>query len=274
MAFCPGSVIVAGMEQEDKTIERAAIFDFDIPCPHCEYNLRGLIEPRCPECGRIFDPYKVLHDFRETQPPLPILWVIRSVYNHPLRFWGLREVRRSRGPRRLQLFFALLYVPAALAMICVGLITSWGRPWQPGPAELLAGALFGALPYCLILYMLVLVHGILCRLGLIRSTAREGVRAAKEVVGYGLVWFAPVLVGVLLVGPYESAARRGIPSLQDQVLAAGGLAIVAASCLAWAITIYQGARFVSGGSRAVAIWCTAANPFWYLLGLAAILTFG
>src|SRR6476646_822679 len=26
----------------------------DIRCPLCEYNLRGLIESRCPECGRYF----------------------------------------------------------------------------------------------------------------------------------------------------------------------------------------------------------------------------
>lgn len=32
--------------------------DFDaeaIPCPGCEYDLRGQIEPRCPECGQRFE---------------------------------------------------------------------------------------------------------------------------------------------------------------------------------------------------------------------------
>lgn len=29
-------------------------FDADVPCPHCEYNLRGLTVPRCPECGEPF----------------------------------------------------------------------------------------------------------------------------------------------------------------------------------------------------------------------------
>ena len=27
----------------------------DIPCPECKYDLRGLTEPRCPECGRRFE---------------------------------------------------------------------------------------------------------------------------------------------------------------------------------------------------------------------------
>lgn len=30
--------------------------DQDAFCTHCQYNLRGLTEPRCPECGRPFDP--------------------------------------------------------------------------------------------------------------------------------------------------------------------------------------------------------------------------
>ena len=30
--------------------------DFHGFCPRCHYNLRGLAEPRCPECGRGFDP--------------------------------------------------------------------------------------------------------------------------------------------------------------------------------------------------------------------------
>jgi hypothetical protein len=26
----------------------------DLPCPRCQYNLRGLTVPRCPECGYHF----------------------------------------------------------------------------------------------------------------------------------------------------------------------------------------------------------------------------
>ena len=33
----------------------------DVVCPLCEYNLRGLSENRCPECGYVFDWNEVLH---------------------------------------------------------------------------------------------------------------------------------------------------------------------------------------------------------------------
>jgi hypothetical protein len=38
------------------TDDTAALLEFlrerDVACPLCEYNLRGLLTPRCPECGR------------------------------------------------------------------------------------------------------------------------------------------------------------------------------------------------------------------------------
>jgi hypothetical protein len=35
--------------------EQSPAIDIDLPCPLCDYNLRGLIEERCPECGEAFD---------------------------------------------------------------------------------------------------------------------------------------------------------------------------------------------------------------------------
>ena len=45
-------------------------------CPTCGYDLRGLSEPRCPECGEGFDPILL----RNTVPPWPF-WQDRE-------FWG------------------------------------------------------------------------------------------------------------------------------------------------------------------------------------------
>jgi len=36
-------------------VPRHGPFDVDILCPHCDYNVRGTPEDRCPECGRHFD---------------------------------------------------------------------------------------------------------------------------------------------------------------------------------------------------------------------------
>lgn len=37
------------------------LFDHDLPCPTCEYNLRMLRVPRCPECGTAFRWQALLH---------------------------------------------------------------------------------------------------------------------------------------------------------------------------------------------------------------------
>ena len=36
---------------------RARLAEMGLPiCAECDYDLRGQVEPRCPECGRAFDP--------------------------------------------------------------------------------------------------------------------------------------------------------------------------------------------------------------------------
>ena len=37
------------------------VFDRDLPCPNCRYNLRMLSTPRCPECGIVFRWQTLLH---------------------------------------------------------------------------------------------------------------------------------------------------------------------------------------------------------------------
>jgi hypothetical protein len=37
------------------------LFDRDLPCPRCQYNLRMLSTPRCPECGTVFRWQTLLH---------------------------------------------------------------------------------------------------------------------------------------------------------------------------------------------------------------------
>lgn len=44
------------------------LIDEDLPCPECEYNLRGLTMPRCPECGHRF-AWTDLPDMRNLSAP-------------------------------------------------------------------------------------------------------------------------------------------------------------------------------------------------------------
>src|SRR3954471_8593244 len=44
----------------------------DVPCPLCQYNLRGLLSPRCPECGRELQLTVGL-----TEPPMKA-WIVAA----------------------------------------------------------------------------------------------------------------------------------------------------------------------------------------------------
>ncbi len=43
----------------------------ELHCPHCGYNLRGLPEDRCPECGEAFDRQELVRLLTEEDQPLP-----------------------------------------------------------------------------------------------------------------------------------------------------------------------------------------------------------
>jgi hypothetical protein len=94
----------------------------DIACPLCTYNLRGLIEPRCPECGyrfawpEVLDPSRRLHPYLFEHHPERNAWsFVRTAVGGllPRRFWrGLLPSQPSR-PRRL-LLYALLVLAVHL----------------------------------------------------------------------------------------------------------------------------------------------------------------
>jgi hypothetical protein len=90
---------------------QAAAVDQDVLCPLCDYNLRGLVEPRCPECGHRFDWAEMLDRDQ---------WEHRWLFEHqskrrfrafyytfwmsllPWRFW--KSVRPTHKPRLARLF--------------------------------------------------------------------------------------------------------------------------------------------------------------------------
>jgi hypothetical protein len=97
-------------------IESSA-FEQDIHCPLCDYNLRGLAEPRCPECGHrtTWEELRqraALHPYLfEHHPRQNVRSFVRTVLGsmRPRSFWkGVSPTMRVE--RRRLLIFALICV--------------------------------------------------------------------------------------------------------------------------------------------------------------------
>jgi len=93
-----------------------AAIDEDIPCPLCNYNLRGLTEPRCPECGYRFtwneltDPALRLHPFLfEYHPESNTRSLVRTAVAglRPGRFWSAINAAQRPRTGRLFLYWAI-----------------------------------------------------------------------------------------------------------------------------------------------------------------------
>lgn len=82
----------------------------DINCPLCDYNLRGLPEPRCPECGYRFhwpdllDPTRRKHPFVFEHHPNRNVWSFAKTLwagTRPARFWRSLHPAQPASLRRL-----------------------------------------------------------------------------------------------------------------------------------------------------------------------------
>ncbi len=110
------------------TARPAGPLDQDITCPLCEYNLRALTEPRCPECGFRFEWPDLLDPARQTHPYLFEHHPKRSTWSFvktlrgaqfPRRFWTtLHPAQRSR-PRRLLLYWVLVTLPVLFMIVAL-----------------------------------------------------------------------------------------------------------------------------------------------------------
>jgi hypothetical protein len=107
-------------------------FQAEIHCPLCEYNLRGLTEPRCPECGFAFDwnellnselhrhPYLFEH---QTKRKLRSFWKTYWRNALPGRFWREVSPVQTVFPGRLLIYW-LIANSFALMLLIVPLVLS------------------------------------------------------------------------------------------------------------------------------------------------------
>jgi hypothetical protein len=96
----------------------------DLHCPLCEYNLRGLTEPRCPECGYRFEWDQLRDEKLKTHPylfehhPGRYAWSFRKTATAgllPGRFWKTLHPGQPSRPRRLFAYWAVVMAVAFLA---------------------------------------------------------------------------------------------------------------------------------------------------------------
>jgi len=107
----------------------------EVHCPLCEYNLRGLVEPRCPECGYAFNWQELLDTKRRQHPylfehhPKRNIWSLWRTFYEGLdanSFWRTLTAAQSIHRGRL---LAYWFITSALFMPM--LTCSWSS--TPGP---------------------------------------------------------------------------------------------------------------------------------------------
>jgi hypothetical protein len=118
-----------------------------LPCPLCDYDLRGLAEPRCPECGYRFtweelnDPSRRLHPYLFEHHRQRSGWsFVRTLLGGmtPARVWSTLYPTQPSRPGRLLTYWVMCSLPlltiAALhgSLITHGLVTTiatrrWGQ---------------------------------------------------------------------------------------------------------------------------------------------------
>src|SRR2546423_6680353 len=107
----------------------------EITCPMCEYNLRGLTEPRCPECGYRF-AWEDLQDVtRQAHPYLfehhpernfKSFWQTARGGLRPLSFWRELHPAMPSKPRRLITYWCLATSFGAIAIALHGTFLAFG----------------------------------------------------------------------------------------------------------------------------------------------------
>jgi hypothetical protein len=107
-----------------------------VACPLCDYELRGIAEPRCPECGykfawdELLDPARRLHPYLYEHHPERSAWSFwRTVRGgmRPGRFWRSLQPTQPSVPRRLVRYWGACVALAAVPLVGFVLWTWYDR---------------------------------------------------------------------------------------------------------------------------------------------------
>ena len=266
------------MDDPNETTEPnhpASIFDEDVPCPRCGYNVRGLTEPRCPECGAGFDPRQALDCLQRRKLNPPSWRIIRNVLRHPICVWSSPEVLHGWGatlgqqaaipaiglgvPVLCLILLSLIMSPQGYGSV-LGDSVGWAIAWAIGTALALGAGL---------------LHRVLCWLGLRVGGMLERSEDAGIVIGYATDWLVPTIpCAIAGVGIASGIiARRSyagsVPAPGTSSYVAAGLfamGLLVLLCL-WSLALYRAMRVAARISPVLAAWCALSNPFLWLFAL-------
>ncbi len=116
----------------------------DLKCPLCDYNLRGLAEPRCPECGfkftwqELFDADRDRPQYLFEDHPKRNIWSFFKTFCNdcrPRRFWRELSPARPVNVRRLLIYWVIANIPwiglVASGVVMTVIITAMEKRFNP-----------------------------------------------------------------------------------------------------------------------------------------------
>jgi hypothetical protein len=243
----------------------------DLACPFCTYNLRGLVEPRCPECGYAFAWTDLFQD-RLVHPFLFEHHLRRNIWSflktlvaglRPIRFWSTLRPSQRPNTVRLLLYWAFAMtlsfatIGASVAFVGLGrrlddleaeraLLRRFNRPMPPAsPADRAAdlrkvvrARLDGiAVPAAFYLLWAGASYASLMLFCLTREQVRKQTLHILRAVVYAsdcVVWTAPVAALLSFLRARADAGSRFARPLNDPAIAtAAGVGCFA--CICWFI---------------------------------------